>query len=258
MSYPRATVTSDFLEASDDWSTSNPLGVAGESTNPVQNASAIYALQTAAKTLTRLDRMDCMNSFINPLNGTRSLIVVTLNHTSAQNNGSSLIFGKLSGLDPLYWSQLWICTAHENSDYSTWCTAEWASTFIDDWATCLYDAVENPGIPIDYCLVGEAGDNSQRCAFQYSAYLWITVCVCTFCESLLIVWTWLSHRENTMLTIGDAISDFLKRPDAAESGHSVSVAERPVVVAEVPWVTVRNLPWFKVISTRTWIVTLVV
>src|SRR3569833_3467158 len=119
-------------------------------------------MQTAAKTLTRLDRMDCMNSFINPLNGTRSLIVVTLNYTSAQNNGTSQIFGKLSGLDPLYWSQLWICTAHENSDYSTWCTAEWASTFIDDWATCLYGAVGGPGGPGGGGRGGGAGGGGRR------------------------------------------------------------------------------------------------
>jgi hypothetical protein len=261
VSYPRAMVTSDFLAASDDWSISNlhainPKCANGADFNNIyQNVSSIYSLQTAAKNLTRLERRACIENFIDPLNATRALVVVALNVTSAQNNGSSLIYGGLSGcFDVWDRTNFWICQAYEVSG-SRWCTLDWASTFVDRWVgTYAYNSgpeTPNSTALIDYCLVGDPGDNSQKCAIHYSAYILPIVCAFTCLESLLIFWTWWKYRGETMLTIGDAISTFLKEPDRA------TTPPRPVIVTEARWDPKDRISWFKVISIRIWAISLV-
>lgn len=266
VSYPRATVTSDFLAASDNWSISNLHAINHTCTcdiefnNMYQNISSIYSLQTAAKNFTRLERMACMENFIDPLNATRALVVVALNVSSAQNNGSSLIYGGLSGCwDVWDRSNFWICETHE----VPWCSLDRASTFVDPWVINYGYNSEYPRLLIDYCLVGDPGDNSQKCAIQYNAYILPIVCACTFLESLLIIWTWLTYRGETMLTIGDAISDFLKKPDVAMvdlgTGNTIraTTKPRPVIVTNAPWVPEHRISWFKVISIRIWTISLV-
>jgi hypothetical protein len=273
VSYPRAMVTSDFLSASDNWSISNSHAInpkcgTGAEFNMYQNASSIYSLQTAAKNFTRLERSACMENFIDPLNATRALVVVALNVTSAQNNSSSLIYGGLSGCwDVWDRSNFWICQAYEGTSWSRWCTPDWASTFVDQWVGTYTYSSESPKFLIDYCLVGDSGDNSQKCAIHYSAYVLPIVCACTCLESLLIFWTWWKHRGgNTMLTIGDAISNFLKAPNRRDgamvnigTGNTIkaTTTPRPVIVTKAPWVPEHRIPWFNVISIRIWTISLV-
>jgi hypothetical protein len=260
-------VTSDFLAASDNWSVSNLHAInhicdsGAEFNNIYQNISLIYSLQTAAKNFTRLERMACMENFINPLTVTRALVVVALNVTSAQNNGSSLIYGGLSGCWDV-WSRSngWICSANTESVW--YCSLDRARTFVDQWAGTYSYITQYPRALIDYCLVGDPGDNSRKCAIHYSAYILPIVCACTCLESLLIFWTWRKHREETILTIGDAISNFLEHPDVAMVdlgiGNSIraTTKPRPVIITEAPWVH-EDLSWFKFISVRIWIISLV-
>jgi len=265
VSYPRAMVTSDFLAASDDWP-SNLYAIdhkclsGANFNNTSQNASSIYSLQTAANNFTRLDRMACIENFIDPRHSTRSLVVVALNVTSAQNNGSSLIYGGVSGCWDIWSrSQFWVCQAYETPQ-SRWCELNWASTFADRWIGTYYYNVQYPTMQIDYCLVGDPGDNSNRCAIHYSRCILPVVCVCTCLESLLIFSTWWKHGDNTMLTIGDAISDFLKIPDVAMIDLGTDNADRattkpmPVRVTEAPWIPKPRMSWFNVTSIRIWII----
>ncbi|KAE9374919.1 hypothetical protein N431DRAFT_482041 [Stipitochalara longipes BDJ] len=270
VSYPRVTVTSDFLTVSDDWSISNlhaiepmcNIDTGVEFNNIYQNISSIYSLHNAAKNFTRLEKMACIENFINPLSATRALAVVALNVTSAQNGGSSLLYGGLSGCwDVWNRSHFWICAAY-NKSWSRWCSLDWASTFVDRWIETYSATPFGPRALIDYCLVGDPGDNSQKCAIHYSAYILPVVCACTCLQSLLIFWTWLKHREKTMLTIGDAISDFLEHPDVVMvdlgTGNTIRATRnpKPLILTEAPWVH-EHLSWFKVISIRIWAISLV-
>jgi hypothetical protein len=253
VSYPRAMVTSDFLEVSDDWSISNLPAIqsrcwnGAELDNIYQNVSSIYSLRTAAENFTRLEKRACMENFINSLNVTRPLVVV-LNVTSAQNNGSSITYGGLSGCwDVWSRSSFWICSAYLEHSYK-WCTSDWANSFVDQWVVMeTWDYSNSPKALIEYCLVGDPGDNSQKCAIHYNTYLLSIVCVCTCLESLLIFWTSRSQDAwETMLTVGDAICDFLKKPDIPEVG-----------VTEMRWEPKKRISWFKVISIQIWIISLV-
>ena len=153
-------VTSDFQASTDDWAVSNPVEL--PSPNQYQNASSLYALQTAARAdnLTRLDRRACVDAYIDPLSSTMSLVIVANNQTSTQNNGSSLLYGWLAGWDSWNRAGLWVCTAQE----SGWCTQDRTSTFGEQWVLSTNGTNASAGslISVDYCLVGQGGDNSQR------------------------------------------------------------------------------------------------
>ena len=267
VSYPRALATSDFAEARDDWAVSCPNISSWETAGVLQNAggqniSSIYALQTMAKNFTQLSPTDCIASYIDPLSATRALVIVASNVTSAQKNDSSLIFGWLNGWDTWNYASRWICLAYMDASYDKWCSQEWVSSFADSWIV-IYGGPEAPKAVVGYCLVGEAGDNGQRCGFHYSSTVLPIVCLCTVFESLFVAWTWLRHREKTFITLGDAISDFLENPDDNTSrGSTVEdtnprAEPRSFLTRRSPWTPYRRLSWFKAVSTPTWVISLV-
>jgi len=65
-----------------------------------------------------------------------------------------------------------------------------------------------------------------------------------------------------MIIIRDVISDFLESPDHSMvdpgTGYSIgaTIKLKPVMITEAPWVQ-KDLSWFKVISNRIWIISLV-
>ncbi|KAJ7438863.1 hypothetical protein FB451DRAFT_1570129 [Mycena latifolia] len=232
VSIPRAVATSDFREAGDDWSEIDPLShldwwhlPGGWDTT--FDLSPIYSMKTNAMNLTRLEPKDCIYESLDPLISTRSVLVVAKNLTSAQNNGSSLLDGWMSGWD--FWTK----------------------------ATTGY-APRDSGIPnalVDYCLVGDAADNEGRCGLHHSTHIMIMVCVCIAVECMLILWTGLHFRKSgkkkrgrSLVTMGDAISDFLEEPNVhignttGHGGYRLGVVE---------WVECR-VSWFKAARLRGW------
>ena len=170
VSYPRAYVTSDFPEATGNWTDSHPLSLPywespdKDQRSGDQNISSIYALQYMAKNFTRLSPKDCIATYIDLLNATQALVLVISNVTSTQNNGSSLILGYLIGRDSWTWGTRWICISYWHS-YMRWCGQEWASSIADNWIVS-YGGPDSTKAEVGYCLVGEAGDNGQRCGFS--------------------------------------------------------------------------------------------
>ena len=170
VSYPRVFVTSDFQAATDEWAVSNPIlppSYDGDSiSNQYQNVSSLYPLQNVAKAnnLTRLERRACVDAYIDPLNSTMSLVIVAMNQTSAQNNGSSLLYGWLAGWDSWNRAGLWICSARDYYSNSGWCTQEKTSSFGDEWVLSTNGTNASTGslVSVDYCLIGEGSDNSDR------------------------------------------------------------------------------------------------
>ncbi|KAJ7834788.1 hypothetical protein B0H14DRAFT_3142260 [Mycena olivaceomarginata] len=248
VSIPRAMATSDFREAEDDWSEIGHLSHLdwwrlpegwGDTTFDL---SPIYSMKTKAMNLTRLEPKDCLNE---------SVLVVAKNMTSAQNNGSSLIDGWMSGWG--YWTggSDWLCSAYAVGDDNKRCNKQWADSLGDEWAV----RVGPMNILVDYCLVGDAADNEGRCGLHHSTHIMIVVCVCTAVECLLILWTALHFHKSgkkkggrTLVTMGDAISDFLEEPDmrigntTKRGGYRLSVVE---------WVECR-VSWFTAASLRLW------
>ncbi|KAJ7934369.1 hypothetical protein B0H13DRAFT_1591673 [Mycena leptocephala] len=261
VSIPRAVATSDFREAGDDWSEIDPLShldwwhlPGGWDTT--FDLSPIYSMKTNAMNLTRLEPKDCIYESLDPLISTRSVLVVGKNLKSAQNNGSSLLDGWMSGWNFLDQGNYWLCAAYDPRETHKACTKQWADSLGDEWAVQV--GPRDSGIPnalVDYCLVGDAADNEGRCGLHHSTHIMIVVCVCIAVECMLILWTGLHFRKSgkkkrgrTLVTMGDAISDFLEEPDVhignttGHGGYRLSVVE---------WVECR-VSWFKAASLRGW------
>ncbi|RBQ77802.1 hypothetical protein FVER14953_21640 [Fusarium verticillioides] len=98
------------------------------------------------------------------------------------------------------------------------------------------------------------------------------VCIGTTLEVLLIYLTWFSHsraikaditgqHQRTMVTVGDAISDFMERPDYVVDEHddlnnvSETLRKMPYELRVGRWRDDR-VSWFKAVSNRTWVVSI--
>ncbi|KAI1094980.1 hypothetical protein F5B19DRAFT_505090 [Rostrohypoxylon terebratum] len=185
-SIPRAIATSDFQTAADNWTLSNPLPPRWWWVFPppdrwgdvTYDLSPVYTMKDKAASLIRLEPRECIAEYIDPLKSTRSVMVVAWNITSVQNNGSSLLDGWEGGWD--YWetAQYWLCSTYDLGYYTKLCDRAWADGLIGDWVVGVGGKpVGLPNVQVDNCLVGEEGDNEDRCGLHYSVYILAIVCI---------------------------------------------------------------------------------
>lgn len=268
--------TSDFQVRGDNWTATDPLaqrswwGFPGIWGDVPFDLTPLYSMQTAASNMTRLEPSECISRFVNPWTATQNLVLVAQNVSSAHNNGSSLIDGWMSGWDIWTNSHAWICSQYPQKA-SRACTEEWASTFADNWIVAGAPISEGSpvreNVAVDYCLVGESVDIDNRCGLHFSVYLTGIVCFFTAAEALLIWLTWLNHtktksdptgrRQETMVTMGDAISDFLERPDELAAARDSEFPRASYTVRVGRW-REECVSWFKGVSTRTWVISITV
>ncbi|KAJ7810106.1 hypothetical protein B0H14DRAFT_3758020 [Mycena olivaceomarginata] len=284
VSIPRALATSDFLEAGDDWSKTEPLShlhwwhlPVGLGWDDVMtfDLSPIYSMKTKATNMTRLEPKDCIYESLDPLSSTRSVLMVAKNMTSAQNNGSSLIDGWTSGWDFWHVGNHWLCAVYDpkyqnhlmeggGGEYIMMvCNQRWADSLGDEWAVQVGPGRIIPNVLVDYCLVGDAADNEGRCGLHHSMHIMIVVCACTVMEFMLLLWTAFyfrkrgnlkarlaGKRQRNLVTMGDAISDFLEEPDV-RIGDKLETTRGGYKLRDAKWVECR-VSWFKAISLRMW------
>ncbi|KAK7957994.1 hypothetical protein PG988_012842 [Apiospora saccharicola] len=277
---PRAVATNDFRSAADNWTTSDPLGHYDwwqkshygwwETKSPalfreeLGNRSAIYALQSELPDMIRLGPQECAQRNIDPLKATGSVIVVARDTASTQNNGSSLIDGWVSGWQAWADSHTWVCNAQYRGNW--YCDADFAATFGDNWKV-----LAGPNtVSVDHCLVGPEADNDERCGLHYNAYIMGIVCVFTFLMVVLI-WVVLFQHVNTkkpdhgrskvtLVTVGDAISNFLAWPedteDTVRKPKSTKSRRKFAELVKSEWEVMPHISWFKAVSNWTWAVSL--
>jgi len=296
----RAVVTIDFSTFNDDWLITRPHQA--QQINPL-GGYVLNDIHAAASSFTRLDNADCMAAFIDPLQTTQDLIVVT-RRAAADNNGSSLMWADFpNGGEGWDGSSLWICSEYEPEGYSKACPLQFALTFADNWLNSaqwnfingtkevwwLPDlTAENlePGwwqnVTIDHCLVGQSGDNQQRCGLHYSSSLLVFVSVCTTTEFLLMVFLVLQyyrsthkpredkfHGDNlakadksgvTLVLLGDAIAAALRETDGSHTRirpHTEESVQRAYTAAKLDvlrWDASRSPMWFTAVGPKTWLI----
>ncbi|KGO40706.1 hypothetical protein PEX1_032010 [Penicillium expansum] len=94
VSYASATVTSDFQAVGRDWASDPPRQISSG-----HDWSPVYDLYSQMANFTRLDKQECIDSYIDPLKTKKPVIVVTSNVTTAQNDNSPVISGWVTGWD---------------------------------------------------------------------------------------------------------------------------------------------------------------
>ncbi|KAI1470550.1 uncharacterized protein F4812DRAFT_269841 [Daldinia caldariorum] len=280
VSIPRALATADFQVASDNWTASDPLPQRwwwnippGDRWGTVKyDLEPVYTLKTNAASLTRLEPRECIKEYLNPLNSTRGVLVVARNITTEQNDGSSLLDGWMSGWD--YWDagNYWLCSAYDPGDYTKICSLEWADALDDDdWV--IGKSAGFPNILVDYCLVGDRANNEQRCGLHYSLHIMVIVCICSSLQCFLVLWTNLyfrkydssgesGRRRRALVTVGDAIADFLNEPSTQPDGISEDI-KRPRTTKGAfyelrlaQWNESQSY-WFTAVGMKTWVIALI-
>jgi len=260
VTFPVAGVTSDFLEVRDDWTTQRPI------LDPTiaHNSSVIYALHEGARNFTRYSNLDCMELYIDPRTASSEVVLVAATAAS-QNNGSSLIFGFISGSDSSQWNAAtaWICP-NRGDKHDRFCTMEWANEFYDNWT--VYQKFTTPDgqshdvhMTVDHCLVGDrATDTDERCELLYNKGVLFAVCVLTFVDSLLILGILILCRKHTLVHIGDAIADALENGSSfvRHSPHSpapIVGSWGRVALTRSRWCSASRPRWYQAVTTKAWI-----
>ncbi|KAB8234185.1 uncharacterized protein BDW43DRAFT_274514 [Aspergillus alliaceus] len=260
VSYAMATVTSDYKEMGRDWAL-DPLPPWLSS----HDWSLVHDLYTQMDNFTRLEKQSCIDAYIDGLTTKRSLVVVAANITAAQNYNRTLLDGGFTGWDVWSRAPWWICAAYNLPDYNRLCTSEWASTFVDDWATLAWSHQEEgkPGWPfwvkVDYCLVGAESSINRRCGMHYGTQIFVVVCVCTLLQCCLISLVWWTSRtksgrgraqtERTVVLMGDAIVEYLENPSDLSSSQAVCVYHQV-------WRPRDRVSWFNTVRPKVWVISL--
>ena len=100
------------------------------------------------------------------------------------------------------------------NDATHWKDSSWAkNTEIHDMGfACALETV-NPVLPVtsvDYCLSQKV---EEKCQLLFSLPICITVIICNAVKIVCMLVTARDDRKEIFLTVGDAISSFLRRPD---------------------------------------------
>ena len=197
--YTVATVTEDFvngakwtLPGSDDY-----------------HQSIISGMQQNISQYERLDESSCIKEYgIDYLSSRRHAVVVVSNSTPSDT--------VLGFLDWTY-SQpqnSWVCGTSLGSNMTL------ATLPISDFDCSISVALSNDtwymaDQVVEYCLSERVPD---VCRLQFAVPIMVVVLCCNFIKLLCMALTMWSCKEFSMVTLGDAIGNFLERPDPYTQG----------------------------------------
>jgi len=273
-----AIATSDVLSAPDRWLPYNTTAAVRR--GKFTDKEKIYDLKERARAFAVLNRSSCLKRYTDPLQATSDLVVVAKNISAAQNNGSSIIQGWVNGLSTQEWDAAngWVCYAHQPAKGSRFCSPTWAASFTRSWKLDTWEAPKHRRVAVDYCLVGDEGNNAARCGLHFSVSVMALVCFGTFMGFATIVWMAITERGFTMVTMGDAIAEFLEHPEQESSPHDDEFAsnygrmrvplvrQRRILSARMLgrekrrisgrvalWSPKPSVSWFRAVSIRRWL-----
>jgi len=95
---------------------------------------------------------------------------------------------------------------------------------IDDYDCSIKTALNNDtwimaDLPVQYCLSQTVED---RCRLQFALPILVVVFCCNFVKLLCMVMTLWKCREPTFVTLGDALSALLERPDPSTANMCIA------------------------------------
>jgi hypothetical protein len=145
----------------------------------------LIELQKAGLGFERLDRNDCIQRYLDPLNSGRDLIVVTNLTTNALtiNDGTSLIYTFQEPINGVDWDtdSLWICMDWNHLN-NVPCTFQYTPIIASNWTVAtsqFYDEIsynEVVFVPVEYCLSGGPNPRNTDCGFHWSISIMVLVC----------------------------------------------------------------------------------
>lgn len=208
-SYTLVYATEDYPKNNDSWGTENLNRIRQESTT----------------TYEQLDNSDCIDRYVNRLNGGKDVVVIT-NKSSSQNDNSTLL-GSYN-ISDFPDGGGWVCSSPYISPKvgAGGCTTWFMNQFRTNW-TVLYAgrSTWGSGDPREALVLScrSAGVHTEdnKCGVHYSTSIMIFVCVLNLLTCSLICWTaFYAGKSELLVTAGDALASFLQTPDVHTQGMS--------------------------------------
>jgi len=111
---------------------------------------------------------------------------------------------------------------------------------------------------VKYCLVGEDVDMRSSSEVNYNADILVLLCVLTALDTLIIFYIAKYHDQHTIVQLGDAIAEALKRnttPPEGSGSDSSFPNDGALKAKEVEWPGENDgrLRWSSAVSRKTWI-----
>lgn len=168
-------------------------------------------MQKNASRFERLDNDTCIEQYgVDYLSNRRNVIVVV---SDSDTNNSLLGFLDWTYSQP---ENSWVCgTFPAEGDNMTLILQP-----ISDFDCSISIALANDSWlmanqPVEYCLSEQVAD---ICRLQFAVPILVVVLSCNFVKLLCMILTLWKCRDFTMVTLGDALSSFLAKPDQTTVG----------------------------------------
>jgi hypothetical protein len=247
--YNSFVVTEDFVQGA--WW--NETTLEGSSLVPLA-----LDLQRNASKLTRLENAECLKAYgtstFNP--DWKNVLVIT----SLERNDTFVGFFYGSNTD-------WVC----NGDWRVSCDVKSmisaaSSWVIPDVQNCRTYSIEECNVisaPIQYCL---AEPFTPVCSVRVSTTILVVVVICNIVKIASLLTTVFTAKFEPMITLGDAISAFVQRPDpftttaGALSRADVESAAKRGLSGRDGWVSSPYLQkthrWRRAVGAKRWTMTI--
>ena len=196
----------------------------------------------------QLDNAACIRAYAQPYVSAYGDIVAI----SSFVNGSALI--KVGGSQEIgSYSYAWLCSRSSNPTYS-YAGCDVGHTLKNALSWTLSDNSNSHFWPIQYCLCQPV---SERCQVHFSIIIVGVVMACNFLKALCMLLALRRQSSRPLVTLGDAIEEFLMKPDrttrlACLSGKE-SFKRRQWRDAPSKWER-KGHRWFSNLSVQRWLV----
>jgi hypothetical protein len=215
-------VQQDFLVGSpfDSWKIWDDTTRSWEIGNSSDQREEIKFLQNNFRTLESLDSADCMQAYSRPLVTDRGDLVLVTNATKFT---SSVLFEfPASSLSSDDLSLTFNCDGADASEKNCF-TNKLLSDIVyhTAWTGATPDPLTDVPWEIEYCL---SQSEDERCKVQFSIDIMVVVVVCNLIKVICMVLT-LLDGSSTLVTIGDAIDNFLSEEDATTRGMCLATTD---------------------------------
>jgi hypothetical protein len=219
----------------------------------VEGVTATYMYASfQANNLTRLENQDCIDAYSSSLFQTSwgNLILI-----AADNTSQTVSLGHSS-------SDLDSVSAGCTPDPFGWMCGRTGTEICDlDMATCTRNSVDaanwNPfGGQIQYCLSEQV---PQKCEIQFVPWLAYAVVGFNLIKAVILFYTFFLIKENPLMTIGDAVSSFLRYKDQTTSGlclmskHDIDWWTKNHAKPIARPLKMKCQKWYSVASRRRWV-----
>ena len=223
----------------------------GSSTVDESFESALGQLETYQKDpnmLIRLDNQQCIKVYSNSINSANAdLLLMT---STANSTNSAILYQPDVESTLAVRSASWICQVDPGD--ATGCDNGYQPN-ATNWT--LHITGDGITVQVQYCLSQPV---QEHCRLQFSLAIMIIVILCNVIKAVcmgLVVWR---KGPEPLVTLGDAISSFIERPDMTTKNHCIDDKGRfmrdstwdPTISKWEP----KSRNWFRAASPRRWII----